>query len=108
MSKDRFQARSKKDLADLARKKGISGWHGMRKEELIAALSKAPSSSRPSSPRLKSKRVRKIRSKPHTRPQHAAARNTNGSAANQQQGERSKYDVGVATKDLAVKVPKDL
>ncbi len=103
MTKDRLQARSKNDLADLARKKGISGWHGMRKEQLIAALDKLSGhghkSQKPERPSKKS-----IRS----RPQLAAARNTNGSSSAEEHIERSKYDVGIATKDLSVKVPKDL
>ena len=37
----------------------------------------------------------------------AAARNTGGSPL-EEQVERSKYDVGVPTKDLSAKVPKDL
>jgi hypothetical protein len=37
----------------------------------------------------------------------AAARNTNGTST-EEQIERSKYDVGVPTKDLSAKVPKDL
>ena len=103
MTKDRFQARSKKALVDLARKKGITGWHGMRKEELVAALTRL------SSPRHKSKTLRTSAAKhARSRPQAAAARNTNGTSSAEEQVERSKYDVGVPTKDLSVKVPKDL
>src|SRR4029077_13988752 len=45
---------------------------------------------------------------PPSRPQLAAARNTNGSVSAEEQVERSKFDVGVPTKDLSVKIPKDL
>src|SRR5580704_17805598 len=38
MTTDRLLSRSKKDLAEMARKKGIVGWHAMRKEELVEAL----------------------------------------------------------------------
>jgi len=49
------------------------------------------------------------RKKPlRVRPQLAAARNTNGSSSSEEVVERSKYDVGVPTKDLSAKVPKDL
>jgi uncharacterized protein len=103
MTKDRLQARSKQELADLARKKGIMGWHGMRKEELVSALAKL------SSHRLKIKTSAKTKKKPaRSRPQLAAARNTNGAASAEELVERSKYDIGVPTKDLSVKVPKDL
>ena len=37
MTRDQLQARSKKDLADMARRKGIAGWHAMRKEDLFLA-----------------------------------------------------------------------
>ncbi len=42
------------------------------------------------------------------RPQLAAARNTSGNYSPEEQIERSKYDVGVPTKDLSVKIPKEL
>src|SRR5258708_1261309 len=42
------------------------------------------------------------------RPQLAAARNTNGNYSPEEQIERSKFDVGVPTKDLSVKIPKAL
>ena len=36
-----------KDLAEMARKKGVSGWHSMRKDQLIKALAKYAKSSDP-------------------------------------------------------------
>ncbi len=97
MTKDKLQGRTKKELADMARKQGISGWHGMRKEELIAALNKAAT------------KTGKKRTKLNPKPQAAAAaRNSNGSSSLEEQVERSKYDVGVPTKDLSAKVPRDL
>jgi hypothetical protein len=98
-----MQARSKKELADLARKKGITGWHGMSKEELVAALADVTASSRTDDKNQKSSKKTT-----RSRPQLAAARNTNGTTSTEEQVERSKYDVGVPTKDLSVKVPKDL
>ena len=35
-----LKSRTAKDLANLARKKKILGWHAMRKEELVQALTK--------------------------------------------------------------------
>jgi len=94
MTVNQLKACTKKLLADLARKKGIAGWHAMRKEELLAALT----SQRPVQ-RSRRNAVRVER-------QRSAARNT--SANGEEQVERSKYDVGVPTNDLSAKVPKDL
>jgi hypothetical protein len=46
--------------------------------------------------------------KTRSRHQLSAAHKTNGTITAEEQVERSKYDVGVATKDLSAKVPKDL
>ncbi len=91
MTRDELQTRSRKELAALARDQGITGWHAMRKEELVEAL--AP---------VRGKR--KPRKVAHARPQAAAARNTSG----EQEVENSKFNVGVPTKDLSAKVPRDL
>lgn len=91
MTSDQLRACTKKELTEMARKKGLAGWHAMRKEELIEAL--ASKSQRKSS---------------RSQPQAAAARNTSSSSTAEEQVERSKYDVGVPTKDLSVKVPKHL
>ena len=45
---------------------------------------------------------------PRVRPQRAAARDTSSSSSAEEQVERAKYDVGVPTRDLSAKVPKDL
>src|SRR5437667_4000024 len=84
---------TKAELANLARKKGIDGWHAMRKEQLLAVLTGKPNG------RTKAA---------HLQHQRAAARNTSNGSTAEEQVERSKYDVGVPTKDLSVKVPKDL
>jgi hypothetical protein len=86
----------------MARSQGVVGWHGMCKEELVAAL-------------MAKERKQKRRARNHIarlarpRPQLAAARNT---AANGSTGDdkppRSKFDVGVPTRDLSAKAPKDL
>jgi uncharacterized protein len=38
MTSDTFQAYSAKDLAQLAKKRGVPGWHSMRKDQLVKAL----------------------------------------------------------------------
>jgi hypothetical protein len=91
MTSDQLQACSKKTLVDLARKRGITGCRDMRKDELVRAL-------------LRSRPKSKKHSRPRPRPQTAAARDTSG----EEQVERSKYEVGVPTRDLSAKVPKDL
>jgi hypothetical protein len=37
---DKLQTLTQKDLAQLAKKKGVAGWHDMRKDQLLRALSK--------------------------------------------------------------------
>jgi uncharacterized protein len=38
MTAQTLRARSLKDLADMARKRGVNGWHSMRKDQLVRAL----------------------------------------------------------------------
>jgi hypothetical protein len=90
MTRDQLLACTKQKLAEMARKKGVTGWHSMRKEDLVRALGAGPT---------KAKKLAR------PRPQAAAARDT--SSVEEQVGS-SKYDVGVPTKDLSAKVPKDL
>src|SRR5262245_9480884 len=100
MTRDQLQARSKTDLAALARRKGIAGWHAMRKEDLVEALAatNGKPKARKAKPARHSRHARNGRpSRPRPRAQTAAARNTNGPSA-EEQVERSKYDVGVPTK----------
>ena len=100
---------TRKDLAEMARKKGVPGWHAMRKAELVSALEVM----RATPKWINSRRapvVGKVQAMTKsTRPpvQTAAARNTSGSSP-EEQVESSKYDVGVPTKDLSAKAPKDL
>ena len=145
MTRDQLHACTKKTLADVARKKGIPGWHGMTKDELVLALARSRSPINPRRlKRVKSTRRVKPAAKhtlngkvaahakpgtngkakkpaPASRPQPArqarsaarhplqtaAARNT-GTDTPEELVESSKYDVGVPTKDLSAKVPKDL
>lgn len=108
MTNDRLPGRSKKQLADLARKKGVAGWHGMRKEQLVAALTKLSSNGHSTNGHKPKKSPKRSKKPVRSRPQLTAARNTNGTSSTEEQVERSKYDVGVPTKDLSLKVPKDL
>jgi len=102
MLRPHLQDCSKKQLIHMARKHGILGWHEMRKEELVAAVAAA---NRRQKRRTRDRAARLAR----PRPQLAAARNTsaNGSTG-EAVGERGKFDVGVPTRDLSAKVPKDL
>jgi hypothetical protein len=106
MTSKQLHGCSKKELADLARKKGIAGWHGMRKEELLAALL---STATPRATTRHTANGSKPRSRPRrARPQLAAARNNGNGISPEEVVERSKFDVGVPTKDLSAKVPRDL
>src|SRR5216683_662798 len=100
--------RSRKSLAKLARKRGISG-----RSRSVASARRAKSG--------KGARIKKVSKNPHNgshlhmkssslrpQPQRGVARNTNGSTTAEEQVERSKFDVGIPTKDLSAKVPRDL
>src|SRR5688572_31662703 len=41
MTSASLNSRTAKDLAEMARKRGVNGWHSMRKEQLIRALLRA-------------------------------------------------------------------
>ena len=103
MAKHNLQDLSKKQLIELARKKQLAGYSYLNKEKLIEALEAAAETG--PLPTLPAKTATVS---PRSRPQLAAARNTNGSVTAEEQVERSKYDVGVPTKDLSAKVPRDL
>jgi hypothetical protein len=98
MTSHHLQGWTKRKLAELARNQGVAGWHHMRKEQLVAALSTRTNGTTPARA--------KVRRPPRARPQRTAARNTSGTA--EEQVESSKFDVGIPTKDLSVKVPRDL
>jgi uncharacterized protein len=106
----KLQSCTRKMLAALARKKGIPGWHTMRKDELLAILSGQPQSRR--QPRLvaaaKKNTGTRVAAASRAPLQRAAARDTSSAATAEEQVERSKYEVGVPTRDLSAKVPKDL
>jgi hypothetical protein len=102
MNREQLQACTMKELADLARRRGVPGWHSMRKAELVRALT--PAKRRP----RRSARKRPAAKLARPQPQRAAARNTSSAPTAEEQVERSKYEVGVPTKDLSAKVPRDL
>jgi len=111
MTTDRLLARSKKELAEMARKKGIVGWHAMRKEELVVALvnasPKVNGSHKATNGSHKANGLVKTRKALPIQAQAAVARDTSSTSAEEKVGS-SKYDVGVPTKDLSNKVPRDL
>jgi hypothetical protein len=102
MSTEKWQNLGRKELQELAQKKGITGVTRKTKDELIAELAKLA--------KAKAKARLKIAAKPKPRakPQRHAAHLTNGTSSVEEQIERSKYDVGTPTKDLSAKIPKEL
>lgn len=98
MTREKLEALTKDKLAAMARKQGVAGWHAMRKQELIDALASAPVLNGKLSKNGKHKKP--VRARPQT----AAARNTSA----EQEIETSKYNVGVPTRDLSAKVPREL
>src|SRR5262245_42478338 len=111
MTRLELEACTKKKLADMARRQGVTGWHGMTKEELVHALSLAARRQARKTAALGSAARKEsadngknghARSKTHPPVQKAAARDTTA----EEIVESSKYNVGVPTKDLSAKVPK--
>lgn len=98
MTSKELQTYTRKKLAEMARDGGIMGWHSMRKEDLITALV--------SQARKKSRAAKTHSTRP--RLQKAAARNTSNTPTLEEQVESAKYELGVPTKDLSAKIPKDL
>jgi hypothetical protein len=81
-----LKTQSWKDLADLAKNKGLSGWHSMRKDELVKALVRAAQRQPKARPTVtshkstgghksaKSKSVRRPTSKPHVTKPHVTVK----------------------------------
>jgi hypothetical protein len=107
MSTEKWKSLSRNELQELAQKKGITGVSRMTKDGLIAALAKLAKAKAKARDKAAAP---KPRGKPRTRPQlHAASHvNGHGAASIEEQVQRTKYDVGVPTKDLSAKVPKEL
>jgi hypothetical protein len=104
MSREQWQALSRKELVDLAKAQGIAGCSTLKKEELLAALLKQEKAQAKRRARL----AAKSKDKPRTRPQLAAAHLTNGSAAVEEPSQKARYDVGIPTRDLSTRIPREL
>src|SRR5262249_47851538 len=108
MSAERLFAYTRKQLAAMARKRGVSGWHDMSKEDLVSGLRRGGNGTqRPTRNHVAPKPLKNTH---HANPQRAAARDTSNSSSSfaEEQVERAKFDIGIQTKDLSAKVPKDL
>ncbi len=103
MSIEKWKSLNRTDLQELAQKKGITGVSRKTKDELIAALVKL------AKPTAKTRTRAVPKPKPRARPIRHAAHLTNGSTSSAEELiERSKYDVGVPTKDLSGKIAREL
>jgi len=86
MSNDPLLARSKKQLADMARKRGVTGWQTMRKDDLLKALGRirakqaraATATAKPTRPAVNGKAVN---GKHTANGKHTTNGNGNGTAA---------------------------
>src|ERR1043166_1083743 len=78
----------------------------MSKDELVRALEARAHKSKKSD--RASKSPTPARNRAPAPVQAAAARNTTGAPTAEEEVETSKYDVGVPTRDLSAKVPRDL
>jgi hypothetical protein len=116
MTREQFQTWTKTKLIELARKQGVAGWHGMRKDELIEALTVSPKKDKVGPKATAAKvfangapvpPVAPAEARP--RPQRAAARDTSaGQLTPEEAIERGKLEAGPPTKDLSAKVPRNL
>jgi len=108
MSKEKWQSLGRAELQELAQKKGIVGASRMPKDKLVAALVRQAKGK--AKAKVKEKPVARTKAKTtqKARPQRHAAHVSNGSVSVEEQVERSKYDVGVPTKDLSAKISREL
>jgi hypothetical protein len=76
MTPEKLRDYSKKELAEMAKEKGIRGWHAMRKEQLVEVLAtkKRPSKSRTRKTRVSASRTNRTAAKKSAR--SASARST--------------------------------
>src|SRR5947208_3298921 len=102
MSREKWESLNRKELEDLAQRKGITGVTRKTKAKLISALARLAKAKE----KVKQKTPSRIKSR--VQPQRQAAHYSNGTTSVEEQIERSKYDVGKPTKDLSAKVPKNL
>jgi hypothetical protein len=135
MTPEQLNACTKKQLADKAKSLGIAGFNSMTKDDLVRAVGRAlkkkerekekAKATRPAKPVAKQPAAkpvptavpktngtpRKPTSVPavRTRTQRAAARDTTAESPSAQESVgRSKFEVGVPTRDLSAKMPKNL
>src|SRR5262245_54635069 len=113
MTRLELEACPKKKLADMARRQGVTGWHSMTKDELVHVLTLAARrqarklaamAARARNELAGAKNGKNGHTLPHAPLQKAAARDTTA----EELVESAKFNVGVPTKDLSAKVPKDL
>lgn len=102
MSIEKWKSLNRKELEALAQRKGITGVTRKSKDELVAGLVKLAKA------KLKAKQTAAPKVKARSKPMRHAAHVKNGSTSVEEQIEKSKYDVGVPTKDLSAKVPREL
>ena len=104
MSKNRAMSDKSKSKKIAAPKAGMKAAPKIAKKSARPKLAASAPAKKPTRPTPKKSHL----AKPHlkVRPQLGAARTTNHSS--EEAIERSKYDVGVPTKDLSAKVPKEL
>jgi uncharacterized protein len=57
MTAQMLRTRSLKDLADMARKRGVNGWHSMRKDQLVRALVQAAAKASSPGPKANAKKA---------------------------------------------------
>jgi hypothetical protein len=96
MTRYQLLACNRKQLDELAREKGIVGWRGLRKDDLIAALHKALRNE------ARRRRAADARHKSRHAPlQRAAARDTSDADA-------APIKIGVPTRELSPRVPREL
>lgn len=109
MTIDELRATNKKVLADRARGEGITGWHGMRKDELIEALvaRSGPRKADPKGGRPDPRRPAPATLTAKPRAQKAAARDTSDSAPTLD-ADAAKFATGIPTRDLSARIPKAL
>ncbi|MSQ94683.1 MAG: DUF4912 domain-containing protein [Gemmataceae bacterium] len=102
MSIEKWKSLNRTDLQELAQKKGVTGVTRKTKNELIHALVKLAKA------KAKAREIAQPKTKLRGKPQRHAAHLSNGSTSVEEHIERSKYDVGVPTKDLSGKIAKEL
>ncbi|MFO0841962.1 MAG: DUF4912 domain-containing protein [Gemmataceae bacterium] len=100
MTRDQLLAYSRKQLDDLARQHGISGRRDLSKDQLVDEIRKRQRNAA----RRKAYAAKASPNKLVAPVQKAAARNTSG----EEEVEASKYNVGVPTRDLSARIPREL